>query len=99
MNVSSLLIFTTQKDIYGIVYVAYLLWILLLNWNQQSLDVNLEEIPWSWSQSLLFNIPWIWFQTLTLRPITKVVSKSQTVNCFKQIAGNMLEGVKGKGWI
>lgn len=45
MNVSSILIFTTQKDIYGIVYVAYLLWILLLNWNQQSLDVNLEEVP------------------------------------------------------
>lgn len=99
MNVSSPLIFTTQKDIYGIIYVAYLLWILLLNWNQQSLDVNLEEIPWSWSQSLLFNIPWIWFQTLTLRPITKVVPKSQTVSCFKQTDGNMLEGDKSKGWI
>ncbi len=68
MNVSSPLIFTTQKDIYGIVYIAYLLWILLLNWNQQSLEIYLEEIPWSWSQSLLFNIPWIWFQTLTLHP-------------------------------
>lgn len=32
-------------DIYSIVYIAYLLWILFLNWNQQGIDVNLEEIP------------------------------------------------------
>lgn len=45
MNVSSsLLILTTQNDIYSIVYIAYLLRILFLNWNQQSLDINLEEI-------------------------------------------------------
>jgi len=64
MNVSSLLIFTTQTDIYSIVYIAYLLWILCLNWNQQGFYVNLEEIPCGWSQSLLSNIPWIWFQTI-----------------------------------
>lgn len=45
MNVLSPVLFTTQNYIYGIVYMAYLLRSLLLNWYQQSLDVNLQEIP------------------------------------------------------